>query len=171
MMKARSMSMLLFIGCISIVLLGTGPAFGWGKKELETEAIATKFARQVIKGGYGIVTTNELKEWQDNGKKMIIVDTMPYEDSYKKNHIPGAVQILFPKAEQNELDGKTRNEYMQLLGPDKDIPVVVYCGFTKCGRSNNGALWAVKLGYKDVYRCPGGIKGWLEAEYPVSKVE
>jgi len=30
-------------------------------------------------------------------------------------------------------------------------------------------MWAVKLGYKNVYRCPGGIKAWDEAGYPVAK--
>ncbi|MBM4137012.1 MAG: rhodanese-like domain-containing protein, partial [Nitrospira sp.] len=47
----------------------------------------------------------------------------------------------------------------------------IYCGFTKCTRSHNGAMWAVKLGYKNVYRYPGGIKGWVEADYPVDKVK
>jgi rhodanese-related sulfurtransferase len=30
-------------------------------------------------------------------------------------------------------------------------------------------MWAIKLGYKNVYRQPGGIMGWLEAGYPVEK--
>jgi rhodanese-related sulfurtransferase len=32
-------------------------------------------------------------------------------------------------------------------------------------------MWVVKLGYKNVYRYPGGIKAWEEAEYPVEKVQ
>jgi rhodanese-related sulfurtransferase len=32
-------------------------------------------------------------------------------------------------------------------------------------------MWAVKLGYKNVYRCPGGIKAWMEAHYAVGKVK
>ena len=58
-----------------------------------------------------------------------------------------------------------------MLGPDKDRTIVVYCGFVKCTRSHNGAMWAVKLGYKNVYRYPGGIKAWKEADYPVEKVK
>ncbi len=46
-----------------------------------------------------------------------------------------------------------------------------YCGFAKCTRSHNGAMWAMKLGYQNVYRCPGGIKAWLEAGYPVEKAQ
>ena len=40
----------------------------------------------------------------------------------------------------------------------------------KC-RSHNGAMWAVKLGYNNVYRMPGGIKGWKESGYPVGQVK
>ncbi|NTV43161.1 MAG: rhodanese-like domain-containing protein, partial [Syntrophobacteraceae bacterium] len=43
--------------------------------------------------------------------------------------------------------------------------------FTKCGRSHNGAMWAKKLGYTNVYRYPGGIKAWMEADYPVEKAQ
>ncbi|MGD8334165.1 MAG: rhodanese-like domain-containing protein [Desulfobacterales bacterium] len=49
--------------------------------------------------------------------------------------------------------------------------MVIYCGFVKCTRSHNGAAWAVKLGYKNVYRYPGGIFAWKGADFPVEKVE
>jgi hypothetical protein len=32
-------------------------------------------------------------------------------------------------------------------------------------------LVAVKLGYKNVYRQPGGIKAWTDADYPIEKVK
>jgi thiosulfate/3-mercaptopyruvate sulfurtransferase len=31
-------------------------------------------------------------------------------------------------------------------------------------------MWAVKLGYKNVYRMPGGIKAWKESDYQLDKV-
>lgn len=67
--------------------------------------------------------------------------------------------------------GKTEADYAALLGTDKNIPVVVYCGFVKCGRSDNGALWARKLGYTKVYRVPGGVFAWKGAKYPVDSVK
>lgn len=142
-------------------------ALEWGTRELETEKLAVQFATQVQKGGYSIVTTEELKAWIDKKEPMLIVDTMPFEDSYKKNHIPNAVQIEFPVEEMTQLDDAKRASLEQLLGPDKTRKIVFYCGFTKCGRSHNGAAWAVKLGYTNVWRYPGGIKAWLEADYPV----
>jgi thiosulfate/3-mercaptopyruvate sulfurtransferase len=138
-------------------------------KELETEKTAVNFAKEVMKGGYSTVTAEELKAWMDQKKDMLIVDTREYEESYKKQHIPGAVQFEFPKPEVTSLDDKTRASYEKLLGPNKDRLIVVYCGFTKCGRSHNGAMWAVKLGYKNVYRYPGGFMGWIEAAYPVEQ--
>jgi rhodanese-related sulfurtransferase len=98
---------------------------------------------------------------------MLVVDTMPYEASYKKQHIPTAVQFEFPIPEMKTLDDGMERQYRALLGPDKGKMIVVYCGFVKCGRSHNAAMWAVKLGYTNVYRCLGGIRGWKEAGYPV----
>ena len=154
-----------------VFILGTA-GYGmaaWGGKELETEKTAVNLSREVAKGGYKIVNTEELKVWIDQKKDMLIVDTMPYEDSYKKQHIPGAVQFEFPKEEVANLDDKTKEAFKKLLGANKDKMIVIYCGFTKCGRSHNGAMWAVKLGYKNVYRYPGGITAWTEADYPVEK--
>jgi rhodanese-related sulfurtransferase len=54
-----------------------------------------------------------------------------------------------------------------LLGADKDRLIVIYCGFVKCTRSHNGAMWAKRLGYKNVYRFPGGIYAWKGMDYSV----
>ena len=150
--------------------LGIGLA-AWGDKELETEKTAVNFAREVARGGYRIVSTEELKKWIDDKKDMLMVDTMPFEASYKKQHIVGAVQIEFPIPEMTKMDDKMKSDFEKLMGPNRDRLIVFYCGFTTCTRSHNAAMWAVKLGYKNVYRQPGGIKAWSEAKYPVEKVD
>ena len=163
--------------CIAVLLLGissTATAKDKFEKEVEKEVGAVNLVRQVQRGGYDIVTTEELKQWIDAGKQMLIVDTMPYEASYKKGHVPGAAQFLFPIAEMKtwdtkETDGKTQEDFIALLGSDREKPIVLYCGFVKCTRSHNGAAWAVKLGYKNVYRHPGGIYAWKGAKYPLEK--
>jgi rhodanese-related sulfurtransferase len=170
-MKRARVFVVLFICCLFLLNI-TGSTFAaWGSKELETEQSAVTFAREAERGGYKIVTTEELKKWIDEKKNVLIIDTMPYEDSYKKQHVPSAVNFVFPIPEVTSLDDKTKESFVKLLGPDKDRPIVVYCGFVKCTRSHNGAMWAVKLGYKNVYRYPGGIKAWNEADYPVEKVK
>jgi thiosulfate/3-mercaptopyruvate sulfurtransferase len=90
--------------------------------------------------------------------------------------IPGAKQFLFaiPVMETwdaTETDGKTKGDYSALLGPDKEKIIVIYCGFVKCTRSHNGAMWAKKLGYKNVLRQPGGIFAWRGAGYPTESVK
>ena len=163
-----------------LVIVMSLPAYGFlgskFKDEVEKEKGAVKLAREVARGGYDLVTTEELKSWKDAGKQMIIVDTMPYEASYKKGHVPGAVQFLFPIPEMDTWDtketgGKTKADFAALLGGDKDKTVVIYCGFVKCTRSHNGAAWAKKLGYKNVYRYSGGIYAWKGMDYSVETEE
>jgi rhodanese-related sulfurtransferase len=163
--------MALWLLAAGFILVFSGNVFAWGTKELDTEKIAVNFLREVERGGYKAVSTTELKAWIDQKKELLIVDTMPYEDSYKKRHVPGAVQFEFPIPELTQFDEKKKAEFEKLLGPNKDRLIVIYCGFTKCTRSHNGAMWAVRMGYKNVYRYPGGIKAWDEAEYPVGKVK
>jgi len=177
----RVFKLMLKLMIVSVLVIGLAvPAMAFFdnkfEKEIEKEAGAVKLVREVQRGGYDVVTTEELKKWIDSGKDMVIVDTMPYEDSYKKIHVPGAVQFLFPIPDMNqwdinETDGKSQDDFIKLLGSDKDKPIVVYCGFVKCTRSHNGAAWAVKLGYKNVYRYSGGIFAWKGAKYPVEKAE
>jgi rhodanese-related sulfurtransferase len=169
-MVRREKLIALILGCImAFSVSGAASALEWGSKEIETEKLAVQFTNQVMKGGYKIVTTEELKVWMDKKDPMLIVDTMPFEDSYKKNHIPGAVQIEFPVEEMSQLDEAKKVDLEKILGPDKNRKIVFYCGFTKCGRSHSAAMWATKLGYTNVYRQPGGIKAWMEADYPVEK--
>jgi thiosulfate/3-mercaptopyruvate sulfurtransferase len=144
--------------------------------EVEKEQGAVKLVREVQRGGYDLITTAELKKLIDESKDMLIVDTMPLEESYKKMHVPGAKQFLFPIPDMKawdvkETSGKTEKDFIALLGPDKDKTIVFYCGFVKCTRSHNGAAWAKKLGYKNVLRFPGGIFAWKGADYPIESGE
>ncbi len=166
------------IFALLLILFLVSAAIAWDnkfEKEVKTETSAVKLTREVARGGYDVVTTEELKQWIDAGKEMLIVDTMPYVASYKKAHVPGAKQFLFPIPEMNQWDtnetaGKSQQDYAALLGPDKEKPIVVYCGFVKCTRSHNGAVWAKQLGYKNVYRYPGGIFAWKGANYETAQV-
>lgn len=164
----------ILIGVMVLLVLGMVSGCGSDKfeQEVEKEKSAVKLAREVQRGGYGLLTAAELKALKDEGQDMVVVDTMPLEASYEKNHVPGAVQFLFPIPDMNEWNtdetaGGTRQDYESLLGPDKDRLIVVYCGFVKCTRSHNGAVWAKKLGYTNVKRFPGGIFAWKGAGYPV----
>ncbi len=178
MPNLKTLMVLLLTGCVLLAFANPAAALFGSKfeEELETEKAAVKLVRDTKRGGYELVDTATLKQWIDNGKEMLIIDTMPFEASYAKQHVPGAEQFLFPKGDMPQWDseqtaGKTKQDFQQLLGPDKDKLIVVYCGFVKCARSHSGANWAVKLGYTNVYRYPGGIFAWKGADFPVGSVE
>jgi thiosulfate/3-mercaptopyruvate sulfurtransferase len=171
-MMLKKVMTVLSVVVLAFCFAWSGSALAaWGDKELNTEKIAINFHNEVARGNYKIVSTSELKAWMDQKKEMLLIDTMPFEDSYKKQHIPGAVNFVLPIPEMTQIDDKTKAALEKLLGPNKDRLIVFYCGFTTCTRSHNGAMWAVKLGYKNIYRQPGGIKAWDEADYPVGKVK
>ena len=170
-MKTMKSLMMLILAAVFATAFSSSALAAWDTGELDIEQSGVTLARETVKGGYALVTAKELKGWIDEKKAMLIVDTMPFEASYKKNHVAGAVQMEFPIPEMTSLDDKTRAALIKLLGPDKNKVIVFYCGFVKCTRSHNGAMWAKKLGYKNVYRFPGGIKAWGEAEFPVEKVD
>jgi thiosulfate/3-mercaptopyruvate sulfurtransferase len=164
--RKRALFVSLSMGLAILAVTGTLWA---ADKELASEKIAVKFEREVERGGYKVVTTQELKGWIDQKKTMLIVDTMP-GDNFRKQHIPGAVNFEIQRhPELTEMSDKMKADFEKLLGPDKDRTIVFYCGFTDCERSHNAGMWAIKLGYKDVYRQPGGIVGWVEAGYPAEK--
>ena len=144
---------------------------GVSEANVQAEFLALKAASERERGSYKLISLKDLKAKLDAKEDVLVVDTMPYEASYKKQHIPTAVQFEFPIPEMTTVDPEMEKQYADLLGPDKDKVIVVYCGFVKCGRSHNGAMWAVKLGYTNVYRCLGGIRGWNEAGYPVEAVK
>lgn len=154
-------SLALIYGCADPEKVGVSEA------NVQAEFLAMKAASEKERGGYKLISLQDLKAKLDAKEDLLVVDTMPYEVSYKKQHIPTAVQFELPIPEMKTMDDGTEKQYRAFLGPDKDKMIVVYCGFVKCGRSHNGALWAVKLGYTNVYRCLGGIRGWKEAGYPV----
>jgi rhodanese-related sulfurtransferase len=151
----------LLSGCADTKKVGVTQA------NVQAEFLAMKACAEKDRGGYKLISLKDLKAKLDAGEGVLVVDTMPYEASYKKQHIPTAVQFEFPIPEMETMDSEMEKQYLALLGPDKNRMIVVYCGFVKCGRSHNGAMWAARLGYHNVYRCLGGIFGWKEAGYSV----
>ncbi len=144
------------------------------KDEVSAEQFAVDLCDQVTKGKYKLVTTKKLKGWVDK-KSAVVVDTMPV-GWYDNRHIPGAVQataggedgskgpaFLMTKAEKKQLLKVVK----KATKGKKNKKVVLYCGFTKCQRSHQAAMYLKKKGYKKVYRYAGGISAWVDAGYPI----
>lgn len=168
--------------CLLACILGPAALTGCGEaqtkfeKEVTTEERAVACARETIQGGYELISTAELKELIDKKQPMVLIDSMPFEGSYAKEHIAGAKNFEFPIPIMEKWDGETMGErteeqYAELLGPDKKALVIVYCGFVKCTRSHNAAVYAKKLGYTNVKRHPGGIYAWKGRGFPTRSAE
>ncbi len=173
---AVALAITAIMGMTGMVCAGATHAKDMFEEELDKDASGVKLVNDVVKGGYGVVSAPELKAWMDAGKPMLVVDTMPFEGSYKKEHVAKAVSFEFPIEPMDTWDtaktgGKTQKDFETLLGPDKKKLLVFYCGFVKCTRSHNGAIWAKKLGYENVVRFPGGIYAWKGAKFPVEEAK
>lgn len=145
------------------------------EKETEKEKEAVKLVRDVRRGGYDVISAEELKALIASEPNLLMIDTMPYAESYKKEHVPGAKQFLFPIPDMSSWDaqqtgGKSLEDFTALLGAEKNRKIVMYCGFVKCTRSHNAAAWAVKQGYTQVLRFAGGIYAWKGAGYTVESL-
>lgn len=159
---------------LSIVTILTLASCGRDKfvQEFDLETTAVALAREMRSGDYSLITTRELYDRvQDETSNHLLIDAMPAEN-FAKEHIAGAINFVFPKEAMNTWDaeltnGKTEEDYAALLGPDKSRPIYVYCGYVKCLRSHNAAMWARRLGYTTVLRHPGGIFAWKGAKRPL----
>ena len=78
------------------------------------------------RGGYGLLTLDELESLYQSGKDFIILDVRPdYE--YKRAHLPKAANLEFHLGERLTLDPAKQKEFEALLGPNKDRTSVIYC--------------------------------------------
>lgn len=160
-------------GCLALALLLTGCGTNQFEREVETEAAAIKLVDETLKGQYPLISTEELRGLISSGNEFVLVDAMPATASYDEAHIEGAVNFEFPKEvldtwDDDAIVGGSKADYEKLLGDDKDRQIVVYCGFVKCARSHNAAIFAQELGFTNVYRYPGGIYAWKGASHPLT---
>lgn len=101
-----------------------------------------------------VLSLNEVRALMDGKEVVYIYDTNDRE-SYLKGHIPGARWV--------QSNAVTAAE----LPPTKDSKLIFYCYNPQCGASEQAAVRAISLGFRNVWRMPEGIQGWREAKMPV----
>lgn len=153
--------MLMLSGCASI---GTSPK----GLEVPIERAAIKFSSDMKDGGYKVVSTEELKKWLDEGRKLTIISSLPEAEDRSFGTLPGALNAAMPKGEK-DLTPEDKERLLRVAGTDKDTPLVIYCGFVACRRSHIGAKLLIDNGFKNVFRYPAGITGWNESGYLLVK--
>ncbi len=159
-----------------LTLAGSTYALTSIDEEASIEQIAIKLANETVEGGYKLVTMEEVKQMIDAKEDFVLVDAHPRWE-FEMGYIEEARHFGFKSnrvgtwEEDVDMAGSpTQDDYRKVLGPDLGKKVVIYCGFTKCGRSHNAATWARELGYTNVYRAPGGITSWKDHGYPYKVV-
>ena len=81
--------------------------------------------------GYTMISAVELKKMRDSEKEILLIDNRPYA-AYKQEHIFGAKHFEFPNGNMDQWDasktgGKSKEDFIGLVGGDKDKPIVFYC--------------------------------------------
>ncbi len=99
---------------------------------------------------------DEVKARMDRGDKFVLVDVRE-ESEFAKDHLPGAIHMG---------KGVIERDVEQKV-PDLNTPLVLYCGggFRSALAADN----LQKMGYTNVISMDGGIRGWREKGYPLTK--
>lgn len=104
------------------------------------------------------IDPSDLHDALNQQEKIVVVDTRKPE-GYKREHIPGAVNL--PHALMNNESTKDW---------DKTILYVTYCDGIGCNASTKGALNLARLGFS-VKELIGGIEWWKLDGYTTSGVD
>jgi rhodanese-related sulfurtransferase len=102
------------------------------------------------------VSLDDVKGKLDRGEQFLLVDVRE-ESEYAKDHLPGAVHMGKGVIERD----------IEERVPQLDAPVVLYCGGGY--RSALAADNLQKMGYTNVASMDGGIRGWREKHFPLTK--
>lgn len=90
-----------------------------------------------------------------------------YWNSKKKKWVTKKPAKKYYKKCTKKKDKHYKKKTFKATEVNKDVMIVVYCGFTKCQRSHQGAMFLTQQGFKNVYRYAGGISAWVDANYPI----
>jgi rhodanese-related sulfurtransferase len=103
-------------------------------------------------------TVDAIKSRLDRGDKFTLVDVRE-ESEFAKDHLPGAIHMG---------KGVIERDVEQKV-PDLNTELVLYCGggFRSALAADN----LQKMGYTKVISMDGGIRGWREKNFPLTRGE
>jgi rhodanese-related sulfurtransferase len=97
-----------------------------------------------------------VKSRMDRGERVLLVDVRE-ESEFAKDHLPGAIHLGKGVIERD----------IEERVPELNTEMVLYCGggFRSALAADN----LQKMGYTNVISMDGGIRGWREKGYPLTK--
>jgi rhodanese-related sulfurtransferase len=101
-------------------------------------------------------TVDEVKAKQDSCEKFLLIDVRE-DNEYAKDHLPGAIHLGRGIIERD----------IEERVPDLNTTMILYCGggFRSALAADN----LQKMGYTQVISMDGGIRGWRERGFPLTK--
>jgi len=98
----------------------------------------------------------EVKSKLDRGEKFLLVDVRE-ESEFAKDHLPGAIHLGKGVIERD----------IESRVPDLNTQMVLYCGggFRSAMAADN----LQKMGYTNVFSMDGGVRGWREKNFPLTR--
>jgi len=102
------------------------------------------------------ISIDEVKKRLDHGPKFLLIDVRE-ESEYAKDHLPGAFHLG---------KGVIERDIEQRV-PELSTQMVLYCGGGY--RSALAADNLQKMGYTNVLSMDGGIRGWREKDFPLTR--
>ena len=101
-------------------------------------------------------TIDDVKAKLDRGEKFLLVDVRE-ESEYEVDHLPGAVHLGKGVIERD----------VEARVPEHNTPIVLYCGggFRSALAADN----LQKMGYTNVLSMDGGVRGWREKGFTLTK--
>jgi rhodanese-related sulfurtransferase len=102
------------------------------------------------------VSIDDVKAKLDRGERFLLVDVRE-ESEYAADHLPGALHLGKGVIERDVEDRV----------PDQNTPMVLYCGggFRSALAADN----LQKMGYTQVLSMDGGIRGWREKGFTLTR--
>lgn len=99
---------------------------------------------------------DEVKKRMDRGDKFLLVDVRE-ESEFGKDHLPGAIHLGKGVIERD----------IEARVPDLNTEMILYCGggFRSALAADN----LTKMGYRNAISMDGGIRGWREKGFPLTK--
>jgi len=102
------------------------------------------------------VSTDDVKARLDRSENFLLLDVRE-ESEYANDHLPGAIHLGKGIIERD----------IEERVPDLDTPLVLYCGGGY--RSALAADNLQRMGYTNVLSMDGGIRGWREKNFPLTR--
>lgn len=134
---------------------------------VKEKEIAQSYIENAKNNNYKLITSIELKSKIDNNENIQIIAVVP-RGNYILGFIKGAKNFEFNNVFSGIWNDDTKNQkekFIEFLG-DKEKEIIFYDN--NDDRANTAAIWAKKLGYKNVSILIGGFTNWRERNFEVS---